>query len=141
MQQRSGQSTLDWHTQANGFLHCQERKILLSACYYEISDSDNAEGAGKSWRIVMGGNCRRRKRFTYDTDSMAIVERERTSAELVMYALYLYFLGLSFRNTSRALEPFVESVAVWQLVQRFDPKQVYPCKRITAFLIDEGSYK
>jgi hypothetical protein len=32
---------------------------------------------------------------------MAIVERERTSAEIVMYALYLCFLGLSFRNTSR----------------------------------------
>jgi hypothetical protein len=47
--------------------------------------------------------------------SMAIVERERTSAEIVMYALYLYFLGLSFRNTSRALQPFVERshVAVW----------------------------
>jgi hypothetical protein len=39
---------------------------------------------------------------------MSIVEHERTSAELVMYALYLYFLGLSFRNTSKALEPFRE---------------------------------
>ena len=39
---------------------------------------------------------------------MAIVERERTSTEIVMYALYLYFLGLSF--TSRALEPFAERV-------------------------------
>jgi hypothetical protein len=28
--------------------------------------------------------------------SMAIVKRER-SAEIVMYALFLYFLGLSFR--------------------------------------------
>ena len=70
---------------------------------------------------------------------MVIVERERTSAAIMMYALYLYFLGLSFRNTSRALEPFVERshVAIWQWVQRFDPKQVYPCKRIAAFLIDE----
>ena len=70
---------------------------------------------------------------------MAIVERERTSAEIVMYALYLYFLGLSFRNTSRALQPFAERshVAVWEWVQKFDPKQVYPCKRIAAFLIDE----
>ena len=70
---------------------------------------------------------------------MAIVERERTSAEIVMYALYLYFLGLSFRNTSRALQPFLERshVAVWEWVQRFDPKQIYPCKRIAAFLIDE----
>ncbi len=57
-----------------------------------------------------------------------------------MYALYLYFLGLSLRNTSRALEPFVERshVAIWQWVQRFDPEQVYPCKRIAAFLIDEA---
>jgi putative transposase len=70
---------------------------------------------------------------------MAIVERERTSAEIVMYALYLYFLGLSFRNTARALEPFAQRshVAIWEWVQKFDPKQVYPCKRIAAFLIDE----
>jgi hypothetical protein len=42
---------------------------------------------------------------------MSLVERERTPTELVMYALYalyLYFLGLSFRNTSKALEPFRE---------------------------------
>ena len=45
----------------------------------------------------------------------------------MMYALYLYFLGLGFRNTSRALEPFAERshIAVWQWVQRFDPKQVW----------------
>jgi putative transposase len=56
-----------------------------------------------------------------------------------MHALYLYFLGLSFRNTARALEPFAERshVAIWEWVQKFDPKQVYPCKRIAAFLIDE----
>jgi transposase-like protein len=56
-----------------------------------------------------------------------------------MYALYLYFLGLSFRNTARALEPFAERshVAIWEWVQKFDPKQVYPCKRIAGFLIDE----
>jgi|SRR5918995_1200326 putative transposase len=68
-------------------------------------------------------------------------ERERTSAELVMYALYLYFLGLSFRNTSKALEPFREKrshVAVWNWVQRFNPKMIYSGKtRVTAFVIDE----
>lgn len=70
---------------------------------------------------------------------MAIVERERTSSEKVMYALYLYFLGLGFKNTSRALELFVERsrVAVRQWVQMFDPKQVYPCRRVAAFLIYE----
>jgi len=58
-----------------------------------------------------------------------------------MYALYLYFLGLSFRNTSKALKPFREKrshVAVWNWVQRFNPKIIYSRKRrITAFVIDE----
>ena len=66
-------------------------------------------------------------------------KRERTSNEIVMYGLYLYFLGLSFRNVSRAIEPFVQRshVAVWKWVQKFNPKQIYPCKRVSAFLIDE----
>jgi putative transposase len=47
-----------------------------------------------------------------------------------MYPLYLYFLGLSFRNTSKALEPFEEKgrrshVAIWNWVQQFNPKKVY----------------
>ena len=56
-----------------------------------------------------------------------------------MYGLYLYFLGLSFRNVSRVIEPFVQRshVAVWEWVQKFNPKQIYPCKRVSAFLIDE----
>ncbi|MFZ0510150.1 MAG: hypothetical protein WAM14_00975 [Candidatus Nitrosopolaris sp.] len=46
---------------------------------------------------------------------------------------------MSFRNTARDLEPFAERshVAIWEWAQRFNPKQVYPCKRIAAFLIDE----
>lgn len=74
---------------------------------------------------------------------MVMQERERTSTELIMYALYLYFLGLSFRNTAKAIGPFVEGgsrshVAVWYWVQQFDPKHLYPCKRVSAFLIDES---
>ena len=33
-------------------------------------------------------------------------ERNRTSTVIVMYSLYLYFLGLSLRNTSKALVIF-----------------------------------
>lgn len=72
---------------------------------------------------------------------MIIVERERTSAEVILYALYLYFLGLSFRNTSKAIQPFEvkgrSHVAIWKWVQRFNPKRLYSCKRVSAFLIDE----
>jgi hypothetical protein len=42
-----------------------------------------------------------------------------------MYALYLYFPGLSFRNiSSKAMQPFGEEgrsyVATWKWVQRFN---------------------
>ena len=69
-------------------------------------------------------------------------ERNRTRPFLIRYALYLYFLGLSLRSTSKALQPFINRsyVAVWYWIQEFDPKEVYPNKkksRISAFIIDE----
>jgi putative transposase len=58
-----------------------------------------------------------------------------------MYSLYLYFLGLSLRNTSNALEPFKgqkrSHVAIWNWIQRFGSCQIYKRKRISAFIIDE----
>jgi putative transposase len=59
-----------------------------------------------------------------------------------MYSLYLYFLGLSLRNTSKALEPFKgqnrSHVAVWNWIQRFGSLQIYnKNRRISAFIIDE----
>jgi hypothetical protein len=35
-------------------------------------------------------------------------ERNRTKPFLIRYALYLYFLGLSLRCTSKAIKPFEE---------------------------------
>ena len=60
-----------------------------------------------------------------------------------MYALYLYFLGLSFRSTSKAIVPFEERshVAVWKWVQRFRPNKIYVRKRVVAFVIDENNPK
>ena len=69
-------------------------------------------------------------------------ERNRIKALLIRYALYLYFLRLSLRSTSKALEPFINRsyVVIWYWTQEFDPKEVYPNKkkksRITAFIID-----
>lgn len=70
---------------------------------------------------------------------MAIMERERTSTWTVMYALYLYFLGLSFRSTARAIEPFADRshVAIWYWVQKFGSIQIYRRRRVSAYLIDE----
>src|SRR5689334_10065951 len=70
-----------------------------------------------------------------------IIERERTSTEVILYALYLYFLGLSFRSTSKAIQPFGKEgrshVDIWKWVQRFNPERLYHRKRVSAFLIDE----
>jgi hypothetical protein len=54
---------------------------------------------------------------------MLIVEHERTSKELIIFS------SLSFRNTSKALEPFEQKggrshVAIWKWVHRFNPKRV-----------------
>jgi hypothetical protein len=58
-----------------------------------------------------------------------------------MYSLYLYFLGLSLRNTSKALIIFKDDkrsyVSVWNWIQRFAEYPIYKRKRVTAFIIDE----
>jgi len=58
-----------------------------------------------------------------------------------MYSLYLYFLGLSLRNTSKALTIFKDQkrsyVSVWNWIQRFAEYPIYKMKRISAFIIDE----
>ena len=67
--------------------------------------------------------------------------RNRTSTIIVMYSLYLYFLGLSLRNTSKALVIFKDKkrsyVSVWNWIQRFGSCQIYKRKRVTVFIIDE----
>ena len=67
--------------------------------------------------------------------------RNRTSTCTVMYSLYLYFLGLSLRNMSKALEPFKEQkrsyVVVWEWIQWFGSLQIYKRKRVSAFIINE----
>ena len=58
-----------------------------------------------------------------------------------MYFLYLYFLGLSLRNTSKALTIFKDQkrgyVSIWNWIQRFGSSQIYKRKRVSAFIIDE----
>ena len=73
---------------------------------------------------------------------MSILEHERTSTEVIMYMPYTCIFCVSFRDTSKAIQPLFEEkgrshVAIWKWVQRLNPKHVYCCKRVSAFLIDE----
>jgi transposase-like protein len=74
---------------------------------------------------------------------MLVFQRERTPSQAVLYGLYLYFLGLSFRGVSHALEPFVKRMhmAVWKWVQRYEPHRVFDVKSVQAFLLDETHVK
>ena len=68
-------------------------------------------------------------------------ERNRTPTFIIMYSLYLYFLGLSLRNTSKALVIFNDEkrsyVSIWNWIQKFGSLQIYKRKRVSAFIIDE----
>ena len=46
-------------------------------------------------------------------------QRKRTKPKDIAYGLYLYFLGLSYRNAAKALNRFVERshVSIWKWVQ------------------------
>ena len=69
--------------------------------------------------------------------------RNRKSTIVVMYSLYLYFLGLSLRNTSKVLDIFDgekrSHIAIWNWIQRFGSLcHIYSKrKRVSAFIIDE----
>ena len=61
-------------------------------------------------------------------------ERNNTSTVIVMYSLYLYFLGSSLRNTAKALIIFKDQkrsyVSVWNWIQRFGSCRIYKRKRV-----------
>ena len=70
--------------------------------------------------------------------------RKRTEPEDIAYSLYLYFLGLSLRNTYKAVSRFVKRshTAVRDWIQKYKP-EILGCKkiRIAEFIIDETIIK
>ena len=68
-------------------------------------------------------------------------ERKRTSTIVVMYSLYLYFLGLILRNTSKALDIFDDKKrsygSVWNWIQKIGSSNIQKEKSICFYNIDE----
>ena len=72
------------------------------------------------------------------------IKRNRTPLKYIGYGLYFYFLGLSYRNTSKALSQFVKRshVAVWKWIQKYHPKRIISTrKKIEEYLVDETLIK
>ena len=70
--------------------------------------------------------------------------RQRTKPKIIAYSLYLYFLGLSYGNTARALQSFVKRshVSIWKWIQKYRPKKISSTKtNVSEFIIDETLIK
>ncbi len=70
--------------------------------------------------------------------------RKRTRLEDIIYAIHLYFLGLSLRNTSKALSRFVNRshTAIRDWIQRYKPEEILTKrKKIDEYIIDETLIK
>jgi putative transposase len=76
---------------------------------------------------------------------MVIFERSRTPSKYVYYALHLYFSGLSLRETSQNLAPFIKRnhVSICNWIQRYRPEKIFQNKsiRVSEFIIDETLVK
>jgi putative transposase len=70
--------------------------------------------------------------------------RKRTEPEDIVYALHLYFNGLSLRNTSKAISKFVtrSHTAIRDWIQKYNPKRLFYRKtKIFEFILDETQIK
>ncbi len=75
---------------------------------------------------------------------MIYQKRNRTNLKDIAYALHLYFLGLSLRNTSKALSRFVKRshTAIRDWIQKYKPERLsYNKTKISEFIIDETQIK
>jgi putative transposase len=71
--------------------------------------------------------------------------RNRTPSNIIGYGLYLYFLGLSFRNTSKALSFLkiakISHVSIWNWIQKYKPWKYLRKRKIKEYIIDETAIK
>jgi putative transposase len=75
---------------------------------------------------------------------MIYQKRNRTKIKDIVYALHLYFDGLSLRKTSKALSRFVKRshTAKRDWIQKYKPKKLsYLRKKIDEYIIDETLIK
>jgi len=75
---------------------------------------------------------------------MIYQKRNRTKQKDIVYALHLYFNGLSLRNTSKALSSFVKRShsAIRDWIQKYKPKRLFFRKtKINEFVVDETQIK
>jgi putative transposase len=71
-------------------------------------------------------------------------KRNRTPSKYIVYALQLYFSGLSLRRTSQQLSCFVKRnhISIWKWIQHYKPMKILQKRRkVSEFIIDETLLK
>ena len=73
-----------------------------------------------------------------------MINRNRTPSKYVCYGLYLYFSGLSLRQTSERLAFLVKRnhVSIWNWIQKYHPQKLsYRRRKISEYVVDETLIK
>ena len=73
-----------------------------------------------------------------------IYQRQRTKPKDIAYSPYIYFLGLSYRSTAKALNRFVERghVSIWRWIQKYKPKKLSTKrKKVHGYVVGETQIK
>jgi putative transposase len=71
----------------------------------------------------------------------------RTPLQIIGYGVYLYYLGLSFRNAAKALyflyHVKISHVSIWNWIQKYKPNKMSSKKKkkIDEYIIDETAIK
>ena len=77
------------------------------------------------------------KTYSFRMTIYCMSARNRTSSKIIGYGLHLYFLGLSFRNTSKALLFLhiikISHVSIWHRIQKYKPKRFSHKKEIKEY--------
>ena len=78
-------------------------------------------------------------------EEKTIVIREITPVEIILYSVFLYLSGLSFRKVSSTIKPFIKRsrTFVWKWVHKFGDmlRGCYPDRLPEVVVIDETSLK
>ncbi len=73
-----------------------------------------------------------------------MINRNRTPSKYVCYGLYLYFSGLSLRQTSERLAFLVKRnhISIWNWIQKYHPQKLsYRRRKISEYVVDETLIK
>ena len=78
-------------------------------------------------------------------EEKTIVIREITPVEIILYSVFLYLSGLSFRKVSSTIKPFIKRsrTFVWEWVHKFGDmlRDCYSDRLLEVVVIDEASLK